>query len=269
MAKLLLDLLNGLMNTFPLFTSLAITLGLVLLCSKSIKTHTGIYYGIFSIPTVLALVHYVGKLTGTLDLYSIPVIGDVVRTYTYMLPLGLPLLLIIMFTGAFKPRSYMAKKLQPIRQELSILSGFPVLTHMLFKLTYTFPHSFAKLFILPDPLPEGRIFAETGYQIGIFMSILYLLLWVTSFTAVRKKLGGLRWKKVQRWAYLLYGLIYVHSILLNLGWIFGGRTPVASYDRRPEWTIAIISMTILYALYLVLKVRKHRSSQPDRFSAYF
>lgn len=271
MAKLILDILNLLMKYIPLITSLSIILGIILICSKSIKKKTYIYCIILSIPTLLAIVQYVSQLTGhNLDLYKIAIIGDIMRLNIYMFSLGLPLLLIIMFTGAFKPKSYLFIKLMPIRKELSILSGFPVLTHALFRVSFTFPHSFSKLFLSPDqPLPEGRIYAEIGYMIGIIMTIIYLILWVTSFSCVRRKLAGGRWKKIHKWSYVLYFLIFVHSILLNTGWILGGRTPVASYDRTQEWLTEIISMILLYSLYIVLKVRKSKFSKPDLFSKYF
>lgn len=268
MAELILDILNLLMKYIPLITSLLIIVGIVLICSKSIKKKTYIYYIILSIPTLLAIVQYISQLSGNgLDLYKMSIIGDVMRINIYMLPLGLPLLLIIMFTGALNTKSYLAKKLLPIRKELSILCGFPVLTHALFRVSFTFPNSFKKLFLSPEqPLAEGRIYAEIGYMIGIFMTVIFLVLWITSFSRVRRKLGRGQWKKIHRWAYVLYFLIYVHSILLNLGWILGGRTPVASYDRTPEWITEIVSMTLIFLLYIILKIRKSGYSKADLFS---
>lgn len=195
MANLLLELLNQLMHYFTLFTSLFITLGLILLCSKSIKSKTYIYYIILTIPTLIAVVQYVSQLVGqNINLYKMPIVGEIMRINIYMLPLGLPLLLIIMFTGAFKPKSYLFKKLMPIRKELSILSGFPILTHALFRVSFTFPNSFKKLFLIPEPLANGRIYAELGYMIGIVMTIIYLVLWITSFSKVRRKLARGQWK---------------------------------------------------------------------------
>ncbi len=270
MAKLILDILQLLMEYLPLITSFFITLGLVVFLSKSIKKKTYIYYIIFSIPTLIAIVQYVSQIVGhNLDIYKMGILGDIMRINIYMLPLGLPLLLIIMFAGALNPKSYLGRKLLSIRKELSILSGFPVLTHALFRVSFTFPNSFSKLFLVADPLPSGRIFAELGYQIGIFMTIIYIVLWVTSFRSVRRRLVPGQWKKIHKWSYVLYFLIFVHSILLNLGWIFGGRTPVAAYSRIPEWTTAIVSMTLMYLLYIILKIRKSKSAKTDRFSKYF
>lgn len=270
MAKLLLELLNLSMQYLPLITSLLITLGLILLCSKSIKKKTYIYYIILSIPTLIALVQYVSQLVGhNLDLYKMRIIGDIMRINIYMLPLGLPLLLIIMFTGAFKTKSYLFRKLMPIRKELSILSGFPVLTHALFRVSFTFPHSFQKLFLNTEPLPDGRIYAEIGYMIGIAMTIIYLVLWITSFSSVRRKLARGQWKKIHKWSYVLYFLILVHSVLLNTGWIIGGWTPTPTYDKRPEWFFGIITMVLLYALYIILRRRKAKCTSEDIFSKYF
>ena len=43
-----------------------------------------------------------------------------------------------------------------------------------------------------------------------------LILTVTSFPQVRKKMNAVKWKKLQRTAYIFYGLIYAHILLINV-----------------------------------------------------
>ena len=43
-----------------------------------------------------------------------------------------------------------------------------------------------------------------------------IVLTVTSFQAVRKKMQAKKWKQLQRTAYVFYGLMYVHIMLINI-----------------------------------------------------
>ena len=43
-----------------------------------------------------------------------------------------------------------------------------------------------------------------------------LVLTVTSFPSVRKKMQAKKWKQLQRTAYVFYGLMYVHIMLINI-----------------------------------------------------
>jgi DMSO/TMAO reductase YedYZ heme-binding membrane subunit len=111
--------------------------------------------------------------------------------------LGLSLLYIVMFTGALKKKSKLIIKLSSVRREYSII-GFIFLT----------PHA-TKYFIefLSD-------ITEIEQWIGIVAYAIMLPLFVTSFMVFRKKFSFEGWKKLQKWAYLAYILIFIHLILV-------------------------------------------------------
>ncbi len=47
---------------------------------------------------------------------------------------------------------------------------------------------------------------------GIVAFLIMIPLFITSFTTIRKKYTYSAWKKIQRWAYLAYALIYLHLL---------------------------------------------------------
>lgn len=46
---------------------------------------------------------------------------------------------------------------------------------------------------------------------------MFLVLWVTSFDRIRKRMGYKKWKSVQRWSYALYAMLFIHSAGIDTG----------------------------------------------------
>nr|WP_297705129.1 FMN-binding protein [uncultured Butyrivibrio sp.] len=124
-----------------------------------------------------------------------------------------------------------------LRAPLAIGATFLILLHSTFYLTQYI----------------GRImngYGITSYEIfaGIFSLVMVFLLaplTITSFMAIRKKMNPVTWKKLQRFSYLFYGMIYLHVFLLFSRQITKGHT---SYGRE----LAIY--TAVFGLYLVRRV---------------
>ncbi len=124
-----------------------------------------------------------------------------------------------------------------LRAPLAIGATFLILLHSTFYLTQYI----------------GRImngYGITSYEIfaGIFSLVMVFLLaplTITSFMAIRKKMNPVTWKKLQRFSYLFYGLIYLHVFLLFSRQITKGHT---SYGRE----LAIY--TAVFGFYLVRRV---------------
>ena len=53
-------------------------------------------------------------------------------------------------------------------------------------------------------------------EISLVLIAIMLVLTVTSFPSVRKKMQAKKWKQLQRTAYVFYGLMYVHIMLINI-----------------------------------------------------
>ncbi|QWB99542.1 hypothetical protein KHQ88_05080 [Mycoplasmatota bacterium] len=108
--------------------------------------------------------------------------------------LGLAIFYLVMMAGAL-PDWKFKKKLYSVRTELSIL-GFIVITpHAIFNLLRIF---------------KGEI------DLTIFGIIAYLImipLFITSFITIRIKMNRLHWKNLQRLAYIVYILLFIHLII--------------------------------------------------------
>ncbi|MDR1172398.1 MAG: ferric reductase-like transmembrane domain-containing protein [Bacteroidales bacterium] len=232
MVKLFIDFIQFLYTLAPLFVALGVLTLLAVLLSKSIKRHATVYYIVFAIPFALVAIPFIGRLLGV-EMFSfgrIPFLGGLMRDYIHAGTLGFPLLIIIMYTGALNPKNPIVKKLLGIRKELSILSGFPILTHSLIRVTNNFPAALKFFTDNEGYMAGGNVTSPLGAGIsnfslvlGIVLLILFLPLWVTSFDSVRKRIGGVRWKKLQRWSYVLYALLFVHAMALQVGGLLNPR----------------------------------------------
>jgi DMSO/TMAO reductase YedYZ heme-binding membrane subunit len=107
----------------------------------------------------------------------------------------------------------------------------------------------------------GAGVTNSAYLLGVLMAVLFLILWVTSFDAIHKRLGAVRWKKIQRWSYVLYAMLFVHSLLLGIGGLLnggGGHGRGRGEDMTLVMTVGIISTCLVFISYLILRLRKMR-----------
>jgi DMSO/TMAO reductase YedYZ heme-binding membrane subunit len=252
------------MDYVPLLTSVAVVAAFFLLFSKSIEKHTTAYYIIFGIPFVLSLIQFIFALTKitTFSFYKTPIVGNIMGVNGHMAVFGFPLLIVIMYIGALNTKNTAIRKLMSIRKEMSIISGFPVLTHALVRVTYTFPHALKYFTNHSGYIAENdwikndlaAVLSNFGYVLGVVMTALFLVLWVTSFDSVRRKMGGRSWKKVQRWSYALYAMLFIHSITLHLGWLINSGFKDSAYATKE--IIGITSTVLIFLSYLILRLRK-------------
>ncbi|MDR2027393.1 MAG: hypothetical protein LBQ01_07535, partial [Prevotellaceae bacterium] len=256
MIKLLLDFIQFLYTLAPLFMSLAVLTLLSLLLSKSIKRHATVYYIAFSIPFIMVALPFICRLLG-IEMFSfsrIPFVGGILRDYIHVGTLGFPLLIIIMYMGALSPKNPHVKKLLGIRKELSILSGFPILTHSLIRVTNNFPNALKFFTDNEGYMASGRVTNVLGagisnfsFVLGVLMLVLFIPLWVTSFDFVHKLMGNVKWRKLQKWSYVLYATLFIHAICIQVGFMLnprGGReTPgpavevTATRPDRPDRSV--------------------------------
>lgn len=81
---------------------------------------------------------------------------------------------------------------------------------------------------------------------GIIGFILMIPLFITSLKKVRRKMKGLQWKKLQRWAYLFYLLSYVHIVFILLN------------DKEIDW-LRLATYTLIFSSYMILRLMKYKS----------
>ena len=233
MIKVFFDFLQFLLTCAPLLTSLAVFTLLSILLAKSIKKHSNAFYIILAIPFFLVAIPTILRWCGVevTGFVGVPVLGQILRDYIHMGTLGHPLLIIIMYMGALDPRKSYVKKLMSIRKELSIIVGFPVLTHSLIRVANNFMPALryftdneAYQAANPHIVNEfGAFFSSFSLVLGIVMLLLFLPLWITSFDSVRLKMNAVKWKKLQKWSYVLYATLFIHAIGITLGGMLNPR----------------------------------------------
>mgnify|MGYP003291198846 CR=1 FL=1 len=145
-----------------------------------------------------------------------------------------------MWTGAFPNGSKPIKVFMPIRGELSIFAAILTLGHNIgYGKTY-----FVRLFT-----DASRMSAEqlTASFLTIAMLIIMIPLTVMSFPQIRKKMNAKLWKKIQRTAYLFYGMMYLHVMVLFV--------PMAKAGRQ-GYFLSVLAYSIVFIGYAVCRIRK-------------
>lgn len=167
--------------------------------------------------------------------------------------IGTAFFIIVMITGALPRGSKLIGPLMRIRGELSIMAAILVLSH---NLTYGMTY-FKMLFSAPAALPAVQRCAAV---ISLMLIVLMIGLTVISFPAVRKKMNPKKWKQIQRSAYVFYGLLYVHIMLINI--------PYARMGLH-MYAVNVLVYSIVFAGYTAMRIRKWvLTKNPDADSIF-
>ncbi len=226
MFRTALDLMEMIISITPfLFSLLALTV-LSIALSKSIKRHAKVYYWIVGTLCLGFAIPVMGRFFGISlpSISSIPVLGTIASEISNAAYFLHPMLVIIMFMGAFSPKNRYIGRLMTIRTELSILVGFPFFAHIAKRLFFTFPRSWSFLMNYEESISNPRVVSVAGatiehsvFVLGVVMTALFLVLWITSLGSVRRSMGQRKWKSVQRWSYALYAMLFIHSMGIQIG----------------------------------------------------
>lgn len=167
--------------------------------------------------------------------------------------IGTAFFIIVMITGALPRGSKFIGPLMRIRGELSIMAAILVLSH---NLTYGMTY-FKMLFSAPAALPAVQRCAAV---ISLMLIVLMIGLTVISFPVVRKKMNPKKWKQIQRSAYVFYGHLYVHIMLINI--------PYASMGLH-MYAVNVLVYSIVFAGYAAMRIRKWvLTKNPDADSIF-
>lgn len=159
--------------------------------------------------------------------------------------LPLALFVVVMYIGVLPRQSRPYMWLKAVRAELSIVAWILSLGHMaVYMVTY-----------LPRLLTGGRMDLNVvaSFAVAVVLLVLLLVLGVTSFNFVKKRMHTDTWKKVQKLAYPFFLLVYVHLLLmLAPSALHGGIAATTS--------VAVYSVVFLayIALRSVRAVKDHR-----------
>ena len=223
-----------------LVISLIIVSLFIYFLKDSLKKHAGIYYiwaAVISIAVFL-----IGFLPMPLFLKN-NILGIFAKG-----SLGTAMFVAVMYAGALPKGSKLIAPLMKIRGELSITAAILVLCH---NFTYGMTY-FKMLFIKPAALSATQL---TAAIISLVLIIIMLVLTVTSFQAVRKKMKAKKWKQLQRTAYVFYGLMYVHIMLINIPY---ARLGLGTYIAN------VVIYSIVFLGYAAMRIAKAVSVKAAR-----
>lgn len=221
--------------TFILITILALTF------TRSIKKLPYVYYLIFGSIAIITSIYEILRITSNMKLDGFLLTIEKISMRGLI---SISFFILVMYAGALNSKWSITKKLLSIRAELAILGSITMLPHGIIY--------FARFIILklPKIISEGTFpvlyFSYIG--VGIIGFIVMIPLFITSIKKIRKKMKGIQWKKLQRWAYLFYLLAYVHILLVLFN------------EKELDW-LRIATYTIVFGGYMSLRFIKYRESR--------
>ena len=214
--------------------SLIIALITAFILDKPLKRHPAVFYITAALLTAASVIVLHSGLVIQSRFVRDYVIGIFSRG-----ALGAAFWAVVMWAGALPNGSYPIKKLMPIRGELSITAAVLTLSHII-NYGWQYISDFMKG-------RTGSDFAVTSI-VCIIMVLIMVPLTVMSFKAVRKKMNARTWKKLQRFAYLFYALIYIHIMVIFI--------PRARSGRE-GYFLSILVYSAVFAVYAVMRIRKY------------
>lgn len=223
-----------------LIISLIIVSLFIYFLKGSLKKHAGIYY--IGAAVISIAVFLIGFLPMPLFLKN-NILGIFAKG-----SLGTAMFVAVMYAGALPKGSKLIAPLMKIRGELSITAAILVLCH---NFTYGITY-FKMLFIKPEALSATQL---TAAIISLVLIIIMIVLTVTSFQAVRKKMKAKKWKQLQRTAYVFYGLMYVHIMLINIPY---ARLGLGTYIAN------VVIYSIVFLGYAAMRIAKAVSVKAAR-----
>lgn len=164
--------------------------------------------------------------------------------------LGTAMFVVVMYTGALPKGNKLIAPLMKIRGELSITAAILVLCH---NFTYGMTY-FRMLFTKTSLLSATQLAAAV---ISLVLIAIMIVLTVTSFPSVRKKMQAKKWKQLQRTAYVFYGLMYVHIMLINIPY---ARLGLGMYVAN------VVIYSIVFLGYAAMRISKAISVKEARIT---
>lgn len=233
-------------NLLAFLISAVVVAILVFPLGKALRKHPAPFY--IAVIAVTAL--YLWAINSGVRLTGVRVLAVVMQKgYLASLMIG-----VVMFCGCFDEGTWLRKRLQPIRGELSILSFVFILGHLA---TY-----------LPSYLGRlGTLFGAhsnvaVSFAVAVLLTVVFAVLTLLSLRVVRKRMGPRLWKNLQRGAYVMVALLVLHVALIL--W----NSAVVSHSARSMATFgAYVGVVALYAVLRIWKAVRDARRRKERTAA--
>ena len=147
------------------------------------------------------------------------------------------------------PKSFSGRKtIYLLRGEMAICASLITLAHNLaFGGKY-----FGALFFGQGHISLMELHAAI---VSCLMILLLIPLTVTSFQAVRRKMQGKTWKKLQNWSYLFYLLLYLHIFFIYQGALIRG---------KGDYFFTLMLYSFIFGFYGFLRIRQYRMQKEGK-----
>ena len=221
--------------------TLAVTLLVVSLLRPLIRKVPWAFYLLCIAFDVVLIALAAGALPHWANLIAIPLLR---RGF-----IAISLFVIVMYIGVFPYGSRIRNYYAPIRAVLSICACILALGHICMYFTAYIPKVLAGNQTVP---------ISVAMIAGLLLLVLLLVLGITSFGAVRKAMGGARWLKLQKAAYVFYALIYIHAACLLL-------PPALQGGSSAQISIAVY--TLVFGVYAIARIARGITNKRDKRSA--
>lgn len=185
----------------PGFILLSVFLPLFL---KPLKKNPIVFYVIFSVITLTVCKFYISK---TLFGYTFKTMNPNIFYWISMYKrgvVGFLLFLTVMGAGVLNPKNSSVRSLLSARGELSVIASIASLCHLII-----YGYSYITRFLsgkTPDYL-YTFLFVTSG-----LLMVILIPLFVTSFIKIRRNMDPVKWKKLQKWAYTFYVILFKNVI---------------------------------------------------------
>ena len=215
-----------------------IALGVALFCAKAVKNAPLVLYACAFIADIVYVYAISFGVSGGIWAVFLPLMQRCT--------LAMAFFAIVMFAGTLRNASSLKSKLMPIRRQLSITASILALCHVMFYAnTYIMQIASIANGNTAQPALAANLFVSLA--ISLLITALLVVLTATSFIAIKSRMHATTWKRVQRFAYAFYALVFVHLAFIL--------TPPALAGKEAA-TESMCVYVVVFAAYAILRIRR-------------
>ena len=119
--------------------------------------------------------------------------------------LALALFVVVMGIGCFSRASSVSVWLRPVRAELSIAACLLAVGHMV---------AYVGTYVSRLAMGSAKDHVVLAFAVAMALTVLLAMLGVTSVSQVKRRMKADAWARLQKGAYVFFGLVYVHLALM-------------------------------------------------------
>lgn len=167
---------------------------------------------------------------------------------------AMALFAVVMFIGVLSPDSRAGSWMRPVRSEISIVACILCAGHVVGYVAWYVPRVFAGALANP--------FVAVGLVAALVLTVLLVLLGVTSVQRVKRAMGSVKWRRIQRLAYLFFVLACVHALLMLMPSALGGGA--TAVEGALAYGVLLVAYLVLRGVRLLADRRLGKAPEETR-----